>query len=56
MIMAGIEDVEGEAAKACIYVGMSRARAHLTVVVNERLGPELDELNLLNEQRILGKA
>jgi hypothetical protein len=52
VILTGIDSLDGAEALAAVYVGMSRARGHLTVVVNEDLRKELERVSLLNEERM----
>jgi hypothetical protein len=39
VVMCDIDRMSGEEAESLLYVGMSRARSHLIVLLNERLRP-----------------
>jgi hypothetical protein len=44
IVLTDVEHIEDEQAKALLYVGMSRARVQLFIVMNDRVRPTYDEL------------
>ena len=44
VVMCGILNIESDESRSLLYVGMSRARSHLIMVVNQKLKAALPEL------------
>jgi Nuclease-related domain/UvrD-like helicase C-terminal domain/PhoH-like protein len=56
IVLTDVETVNGDQAKALLYVGMSRARVQLYILMNERVRPAYDSLLDVGLKAALRKA